>query len=170
VTAATVSSVSPNYGASSAVITISGIGFGATQGSSTLTFNGTPATSTSFFTMSWSNTSIVAIVPSGATTGNVVVTVGGKPSNGTPFSVYPGPVVTGISPASGPVGTTVTISGTNLEDPEGHGSVQFNGIDTPILSQSSTSLQVKIPAGATTGNFRVHASGAGYSSSTFTVN
>jgi FtsP/CotA-like multicopper oxidase with cupredoxin domain len=165
----TITSVSPNYGAFSAVVTVTGNNFGATQGSSTLTFNGTPATSTSFFTMAWSNTSIVAIVPTGATSGNVVVTVGGTASNAVPFSVYPAPVVTGISPTSGPVGTLVTISGTNLEDPEGHGSVQFDGIATPILSESSTSLQVKIPAGATTGTFRVHASGAGYSSTTFTV-
>jgi FtsP/CotA-like multicopper oxidase with cupredoxin domain len=164
-----ITAVSPNYGAFAAVVTVTGSNFGATQGASTLTFNGTPATSTSFFTMSWSNTQIIAIVPQGATSGNLVVTVGGVASNPVAFSVYPAPVVTGISPTSGPVGTTVTITGTNLEDPEGKGSVQFNGIATPILSQSSTSLQVKIPAGATTGTFRVHASGAGYTSPTFTV-
>src|SRR5260370_23003813 len=37
--------------------------------------------------MSWSDTSIVAPVPSGATTGTVVVTVGGIASNGVSFTV-----------------------------------------------------------------------------------
>jgi hypothetical protein len=63
-------------------VTISGANFGATQGSSTVTFNGTTATPTS-----WSATSIVAPVPAGATTGNVVVTVGGVASNGVNFTV-----------------------------------------------------------------------------------
>ncbi|HKF68725.1 MAG TPA: FG-GAP-like repeat-containing protein [Vicinamibacterales bacterium] len=47
-----------------------------------VTFNGTPATPTS-----WSATSIVVPVPSGATTGNVVMAVGGMSSNGQPFTV-----------------------------------------------------------------------------------
>src|SRR6266851_3909086 len=63
-------------------VTITGTNFGATQGSSTVKFNGTAATPTS-----WGATSIAAQVPAGATTGNVVVTVGGVASNGVPFTV-----------------------------------------------------------------------------------
>ena len=63
-------------------MTITGTNFGATQGTSTVTFNGTAATPTS-----WSATSIVVPVPTGATTGNVVVTVGGVASNGVSFTV-----------------------------------------------------------------------------------
>ena len=58
-------------------MTITGTNFGATKGTSTVTFNGTTATPTT-----WSATSIVVPVPAGATTGNVVVTVGGLASNG----------------------------------------------------------------------------------------
>src|SRR5262249_54146471 len=59
-----------------------------TQGTSTVTFNGTTATPTS-----WSATSIVVPVPAGATTGNVVVTVGGLASTGVSFTVTaPAPV------------------------------------------------------------------------------
>jgi YD repeat-containing protein len=75
-----------NLSATSAVagtsITISGFFFGATQGSSTVTFGGTTASPTS-----WSATSITAPVPSGAVSGNVVVTVSGMPSNGVWFTV-----------------------------------------------------------------------------------
>jgi hypothetical protein len=59
------------------VLTITGTNFGATQGTSTVSFNGTPATPSN-----WSDTSIVTTVPGGATTGEVVVTVGGQTSKG----------------------------------------------------------------------------------------
>ena len=59
-----------------------GVNFGFAQGTSTVMFNGTVATPTS-----WSATSIAVRVPNGATTGNVVVTVGGAASNGVSFTV-----------------------------------------------------------------------------------
>jgi IPT/TIG domain len=77
-----ITSLSPSSGAVGTLVTITGTNFGATQGTSTITFNGTVATPTS-----WSATSIVAPVPAGATTGNVVVTVGGQASNGSSFTV-----------------------------------------------------------------------------------
>jgi hypothetical protein len=63
-------------------VTIMGANFGATQGTSTVTFNGTAGSPSS-----WSATSITVPVPSAATTGNVVVTVGGVASNGVTFTV-----------------------------------------------------------------------------------
>ncbi len=80
-----ITSLSPTSGAVGTSVTITGTNFGATQGTSTLVFNGTAATPTS-----WSATSIVAPAPSGATTGNVVVTVGGVASNGVSFTVSSG--------------------------------------------------------------------------------
>ncbi len=78
----TISTLSPNSAGVGTSVTISGSNFGSTQGSSTVTFHGTTATPAS-----WSDTSIVAPVPSGATTGTVVVTVGGIASNGVSFTV-----------------------------------------------------------------------------------
>jgi IPT/TIG domain len=75
-------SLSPTSGPVGTSVTIAGVNFGATQGTSTVTFNGTVATPTS-----WSTTSIVAPVPSAATAGNVIVTVGGVASNGVGFTV-----------------------------------------------------------------------------------
>src|SRR5262245_13456082 len=57
----TLASLSPASGAAGTPITITGTNFGATQGTSTVTFNGTPGTPTS-----WSATSIVVPVPLGA--------------------------------------------------------------------------------------------------------
>jgi len=90
-------------------VTITGTNFGATQGASTVTFNGTAATVTS-----WSATSIVAPVPNGATTGNVVVTVGGVASNGVNFTVNSSIYVQGSS-ASQASATTITASFSSIE-------------------------------------------------------
>ena len=81
-TSPTITSLNPTFGPLGSSVTITGNYFGASQGTSTVTFNGTAATPTS-----WSNTSIVAPVPASATTGYVVVTVGGVASNGVIFTV-----------------------------------------------------------------------------------
>jgi IPT/TIG domain/Putative Ig domain len=77
-----ITSLTPDSGALGTSVTIAGTNFGATQGTSTVTFNGTKATPTS-----WSDTSIVAPAPTGATTGSVIVTAGGVASNGVTFTV-----------------------------------------------------------------------------------
>jgi hypothetical protein len=77
-----ISSVSPSFGAVSNPITITGTGFGATRGTSAVTFNGIVGAPTS-----WSDSDIAVPVPSGATTGTVFVTVGGVASNGVGFTV-----------------------------------------------------------------------------------
>src|SRR5437867_5584359 len=58
-------------------VTVSGSNFGATQGTSTVTFNGVSAGTAT----SWSDTQFVVVVPGGATTGPVVITVNGVASN-----------------------------------------------------------------------------------------
>src|SRR5438552_1782027 len=115
-----IASLSPTSGAVGTSVTITGTNFGSTQGTSTVTFNGTAATP-----KSWSGTKIVAPVPSGATTGPVVVTVSGAASNGVTFTVFPS--VSTLSPTSGPVGTSVTISGLNFGSTQGSSTVKFNG-------------------------------------------
>jgi hypothetical protein len=82
--APTITSLNPTSGTVGTPVTITGTNFGATPGTSTVTFNGTTATPTS---SNWSASSIVVPVPAGATTGNVIVTVGGVTSNGAAFAV-----------------------------------------------------------------------------------
>src|SRR5258705_11700486 len=89
--APSITSLSPTSGAVTASVTIAGANFGATQGTSTVKFNGTTATVTT-----WSATSIVAAVPAGATTGNVVVHAGGGDSNGASFTVLPTASITSL--------------------------------------------------------------------------
>ena len=160
-------SITHNYGAPGAVNTITGTGFGATQGNSGVTFG--PVVG---LISSWSDTSIVVVVPPTAPPGAVSITVStdGGTSNPIPFTIYPDPVITSISPTTGSVGTLVTIIGSNLKDPEGLGVVSFTGGGSvPILSNTATQLQVSVPAGATSGPITVFSSGAPVDSQPFTV-
>lgn len=149
-----------------AVITITGSNFGAAQGTSTVTFNGTLATPTT-----WSDTSIDAPVPAGATTGNVVVTVGGIASNGLLFTVTPPPNISSIVPTSGPVGTVVTVNGTNFGPTVGTrvSSLLFNGLAARTTSWNDTQIVAPVPIGATTGNVVVNISGVSSNGINFTV-
>src|SRR5208337_2920147 len=146
-------------------VMITGTNFGATQGTSTVTFNGTAGTPTA-----WSATSITVAVPSGATTGNVIVTVGGVASNGVNFTVtVPAPSIASLSQTSGPVGTAVTITGTNFGATQGTSTVKFNGTAGAPTNWSATSITVPVPSGATTGNIIVTVGGVASNGVNFTV-
>jgi RHS repeat-associated protein len=160
----TISTLTPNTGAVGASVTIAGSGFGNSQGSSTVKFNGTTATATS-----WSASSIVVTVPTGATTGSVVVTVSNKASNGVTFTVLPAPSISSLSVTSGAVGAAVTISGSNFGSTQGTSTVKFNGTTATVSSWTATAIGVTVPSGATTGNVVVHASGVDSNGVSFTV-
>src|SRR5712664_1423041 len=163
--APSIASLNPTSGVVGTSVTIAGANFGATQGMSTVNFNGMAATPTS-----WSATSIVVQVPATATTGNVVVTVGGVASNGVSFTItVPGPSITRLNPTSGVVGTPVTIAGANFGATQGTSTVAFNGMTATPTSWSATSIVAPVPTGATTGNVAVTVRGVASNGVGFTV-
>jgi hypothetical protein len=108
-------------------------------------------------------------VPLGAVTGKVgVTTVDGTALSATSLTVIQPPRVAAFAPATGPVGMTVTISGTNLA---GATSVTFSGpVTATPTAVTSTSLKVVVPAGALTGPVSVtNPIGATTSTATFKV-
>ncbi len=148
-----ISSLNPTSGVVGAGVIISGTTFGASQGSSTVKFNGTTATCTT-----WSPTSLSCPVPSAATTGNVVVNVSGNNSNGVSFTVnapVSTPVIAAVTPNIGLAGTTVTITGSNFGSSQGASTVSFNGVNAAVSSWSATQIVCTSPATATTGNILV---------------
>src|SRR6266404_2664875 len=244
-----ISSLSPTSGLVGTSVTATDSNFGATQGTSTIKFNGTTAAPTS-----WSDTSIVAPVPAGASTGPVVVTVAGAASNGVTFTVIvpgtiagtitrssdgtpisgalvealqssvvkgsattatngaysiaslvagaydvrvsatgyltqvitgisvaagatttvnaalsPPPVIASLSPSSGLIGTSVTISGSYFGATQGTSTVTFNGVSASPTSWSATSIVAPAPPSATTGPVVVTVSGGASNGATFTV-
>jgi hypothetical protein len=159
-----INSVNYTYGAPYSVVILYGANFGASQGSSTVTFNGIPTPH-----YSWANTRIYVTVPPTATTGNLIVTVNGEASNPISFTVLPQPAITGISPTAGPVGTVVTISGKNLVDYENNATVAFDNQSVPILTETSSAIVVAVPSGTTTSHFHILVNDTGMNSPTFTV-
>ena len=141
----TITKLSVTSGLVGTSVTITGTGFGGSQGNSTVTFNGAAATPTS-----WKSTSIAATVPAGATTGNVVVMVNGGPSSGVAFTVLPN--ISNLSTASGIAGTPVTITGSGFGNSQGSGTVTFSGVAATTTSWSSTSITALVPIGATGGS------------------
>ncbi len=78
------------------------------------------------------------------------------------------PTVTSFSPTSGPVGTSVTINGTNFS---GVTAVKFHGTAATTYTVNSTvKITATVPSGATTGPISVTTgAGTGTSSTNFTV-
>lgn len=82
------------------------------------------------------------------------------------------PLITSISPVSGPVGTTVTITGTNFKTTASNNVVFLGATRAGISAVSETSLTVTVPVGATYKNFSVTDISRGltaYSSKPFNV-
>jgi len=80
------------------------------------------------------------------------------------------PTLNNFAPASGTIGTSVTISGTNFGATVGANTVKFNGQVGTVTSASPTSLTVTAPDGVTTGKISVQTDqGLVYSDQNFTV-
>lgn len=126
-------------------------------------FNGVQATSVTAY-----GTYAYALVPTGATTGPITVSNSyGTATSATSLIIGPitAPAVSGMSPIQGPVGTTVTLAGTNLSG----ATVRFNNIAAALTSNTATQIVTTVPTGATTGTVTVSTSAGSASAGTFTV-
>ncbi len=130
-------SISPTSAAAGTQVTVTGSGFGATQGSSYLSLAdwgnnwGAPGDSASLVINSWSDTGITFMVPTPSGPGNqwavvpntagiVSVTVGGETSNTQAFLVTSSnPATTSISPTSAAAGARVTVTGSGFGATQG---------------------------------------------------
>ncbi|MCU1304992.1 MAG: repeat-associated core domain protein [Candidatus Sulfotelmatobacter sp.] len=158
-TAPVISSITPSSAVPGTVVTITGTGFGASQGlSGTLAFGGVPA-SQRVTASSWSAQKIVVTVPSGAITGNVVVTVAGRVSNSMPLTVTP--VITGVSPSSAVEGKLVSIVGKGFGASAlaGNSIISFNGVVAAASTWTSSSITVRVPGGVAAGTVTVTVAG-----------
>ena len=77
-----ISGVTPTSGPVGSEVTITGVNFGTSQGTSTVSFNGTNAT-----VVTWTDTSIGVVVPSGSTSGSFSVTVNAEVASSPTFTV-----------------------------------------------------------------------------------
>lgn len=166
----TISSINPTSGPAGTTVTISGSNFGTTQGSSLVRFGTNTAS-----VIGWGNTQITVTVPS-ITAGNYTVSVSNSSGTGnasTQFSVTSSstPSISSFSPASGSVGTSVTINGSNFGATQGAGGIQFGTTSATITSWSDTQIIATVPT-LSAGNYTISVmtgGGTANSSTQFTV-
>jgi parallel beta-helix repeat protein len=163
-----ISGFSPTNGLAGTVVTIDGTNL---SGATSVTFyNGAAAAS---FTVV-SDSQLTATVPAAARTGPISVTVagaGGVVTSSGSFAVTTvpnAPSISSFSPSSGPVGTIVTISGSNLS---GASAVSFGGASASSYTVDSDSqITATVPTYAVSGPIGVTTpGGTATSSGSFSV-
>ena len=158
-----IDSFTPTSGPIGTTVTIFGTDLGETT---QVTFRDNVAAAFSVV----SDSQLTAVVPPGAVKGRIKVTTPSATaaSDGAFKVVYPVPVVTSISPAAGPVGSVVTISGVDLA---GATAVIFSaGVATAFSVVSSGQITAIVPSGAVSGRIRVITpGGTGASATRFRV-
>ena len=84
-----------------------------------------------------------------------VLVAGGVTATGSTLSsaeIYtPLPSISSLSPTSGPVGTTVTITGTNFGPTQGSSTITFHGTAAVPTLWNTSGILVPVPNGATSG-------------------
>ncbi|HLP37437.1 FG-GAP-like repeat-containing protein [Lacibacter sp.] len=144
----TISSFTPTKGTQGTVMKITGTSFSDTL---LITVGGIRVLSYKIN----SSVSVTAIVGAGSS-GDVVVTrPGGHSSKGT-FTWFPPPVITSFTPQAGPVGSSITITGTGFNEGIANNVVYIGGIKAIINSASATSINITIPTGAVSGYITVN--------------
>ncbi len=159
-----ITSLSPTSGAAGVQVTISGSGFGSTQGSGRVWLGTTPGA-----VVSWSDTQIAATVSPGATSGTVQVQQGGVWSNSMPFTVSAA-AISSAAPASGLPGTQVTITGSGFGSGQGSGQVWLGTALAAVQSWSDTQVVATVGPGAATGSAQILQNGVMSNAIPFTVN
>ncbi len=155
-----VSAASPTSGPLGQLVSVSGVYLTTTKA---VTVGGVAAS----FTVS-SDVKITLTIPAAAVSGPIVVTTAGGTATGPMFTVTKSlPTIASFTPASGGVGTAVTVTGSNLT---GASALRFNGTPARFTVLSATSIVTGVPSGATSGVLSVVTpDGTATSSTAFSV-
>jgi hypothetical protein len=134
----TLTGFTPLSGGAGSTVTISGTNLHL---ATALTIGGVPVTSYNIV----SPNTITAIVPAGSK-GTITVTTATGTASLDGFGLAP--AITSFSPATGPIGTTVTITGSNFSTTASDNIVYLGSVKANVLSASATTLTVKVPIGS----------------------
>lgn len=145
-----ITAIKPLKGGKGTKVSISGTGFETTPANNQVTFNGKPAE-----VVASTSEKLVVLAPDAVATGPLSVTINGQRTSGPVFTVVPPPVVSVVSPLSGPQGTEMTISGTQFSDVKEENKVFINGVEIPINTAGEKVLTLTIPGGTGSGPVKV---------------
>ncbi len=154
-----VTGITPITGHVGTSVVLTGTGF---TGATDVQFTGVSTPVSATFTVN-SDTQITAVAPDGALTGAITVTApGGTAISKAKFRVQP--TVSSFSPTSGPVGTSVVITGTAFT---GATAVTFNKVPATSFSVDSYSqITATVPCCGASGRIKVTTPGGSGSSRT----
>jgi len=159
-----ITSFSPALGNIGASIQINGANFISGAGQSVVRFGGVAATTVNVTAPAV----LFATVPNGAVTGPLTVsTFAGTNVTSSNFVVSGAAVITGFTPAIGPTGSVVVISGGDFT---GATAVRFNGVTAAFTVTAASQIHATVPPTATAGPVSVTTpSGTATTSSNFVV-
>jgi len=181
-------SIDPHIGRMGDILTINGNGFGEKQNESYVTIAGTPPTKSSY--LSWNDGEIMVRIPEFGDAGLIYVYRGRKKSNPALFANQAAmpqsiqgedtgitPQIGAIEPSSGPIGSLISIHGSNFGSSRENSAVCFSwtaessaaapaGIQPPDFVEtfdaefgyefwSEREIRVRVPDGAISGNLEV---------------
>lgn len=139
--ALTIVSFAPAQAGAGATVTVTGTGFTAVTGARV---GGTSAA----FTID-SPTQLRLVVPAGATSGRIeLIASGAAATSAQDLTIVAVPVATGVTPQRFVPPARVTVTGTALDRVA---QVRLNAVVLAIASQSPTTLELDVPANASTG-------------------
>src|SRR5437016_5070250 len=158
-----ITSVTPTTGVAGTQITITGTGFGGSQGSGNVWLG-----STYGVVGSWSDTQVVANVASGSKTGVAQVLQGGVWSNTVNLTVST-PNIASVTPSTAIAGTQITITGTGFGASQGSGNVWLGSTYGEVVSWSDTQVVATVAIGSQTGVAQALQGGVWSNSVQFTI-
>ena len=151
--------ISPQPAALAATVTITGENFGAAQGGSIVTCNGSPTNITSWSASTITLSSCLNLGP------NPIQIIVNEVSSATvSIDGIPDATISNVNPMTAPVGSRVLIRGQSFGAAMGQSSVTINGVTTTPISWSDSAIAVTVPVGAT-GNGIVNVVVGGFSAS-----
>jgi RHS repeat-associated protein len=173
-----ITSFSPPSARVNTAVTIYGDGFdGRGTNRNTVKFTRAGGGQTTAQVTAVTRTQLSVVVPTGAVTGPVAVTTAdGTATSPTDFVVdqFAAPAITDFNPKRGPVGTQVTLTGSNLKANANDPTVTFAGsngrLSALVNSASATEVRTTVPNGAITGVIELtHVGGTSATATAFTV-
>lgn len=136
-----ITAITPARGTPGTIVTIQGKNFGEGILKNRVLFEGAAIDAE---VTAASTTELKARVPIDAVTGKIIVKVGNQAdTSATAFIVDPeATAITDFTPKQGPLGTTVTITGTKFGN---NITVKINGVEAKVSQRSATQIVITIP-------------------------
>lgn len=147
-----ITAVNPGHAPRGATIIISGNNFHTTPSFNRVWFEGSLANAN---VLNASATQLSVVVPADAITGKITINVQNRSAvSPADFIVdQSASAITDFNPSQGPVGTTVTITGTGFAN---NSQVSINGSVATVTANSATEIVFTVPTGVVPGAYKIN--------------